>query len=202
MCGEYALELSDGSGTIGQVQCATIFARGFLVVQVIVGYEWLASGLTKLVHGDFTSGLSSDLHERAKKAAPWYRHFLDHTVIPHASSFGYAIEWAELLSGIVLIVGAALLLFRDERVGSRFNLWIAALTALAAFVGLVLAINFAFANRAGFSAVAPDSFDEAITLDSLLVGIQIVLLGVALASLRSSGADDVHRERRYRVLSS
>jgi hypothetical protein len=159
------------------------FATGFLLLQVVIGYEWFASGLTKLVHGDFAGGLSADLHERAKQSAPWYRHFLGSVVTPHASAFGYAIEIAELLSGIVLIAAAAIYLLRGERIGRRISLWLAASTGIAALAGLVLAINFVLANRMGFSPVASDSFDEGISLDALLVAAQIVLLGVAVAQL-------------------
>lgn len=160
------------------------FAKGFLLLQVVIGYEWFASGLTKLVHGDFPGGLAADLHERAKGAAPWYRHFLNSDVITHASGVGYAVEVAEVLSGVVLIAAAAVYLVRGERINRRFSLWLAALTGVAALVGLVLAINFVLANRAGFSPVGPDSFDEGITLDAILVLVQVVLLGVALAQLR------------------
>ena len=48
-----------------------------LVVQALLGYEWLASGLTKLVHGDFPGGLAGELTERSKDASGWYRSFLD-----------------------------------------------------------------------------------------------------------------------------
>jgi hypothetical protein len=173
------------------------FAKGFLLLQVIIGYEWFASGLTKLAHGDFPAGLSADLHERAKEAAPWYRHFLNSVVMPHASSFGYAIELAELLSGVVLIGAAVIFLVRRERIGRPLGLWLAALTALAALTGLLLAVNFVLANRVGFSPVAPDSFDEGISLDALLVGVQVVLLGVALAPLARLRLG--HTERQVEV---
>lgn len=156
------------------------FATGFLFVQVVVGYEWFASGLTKIVHGDFPAGLAADLHERARQSAPWYGHVLRSVVTPHARGFGYAIELAELFTGVVLIVGALIFLVRGEqRIGMRLRLWITSLTGLVSFAGLLLAINFALANRAGFSPVAADSFDETISLDALLVGVQVVLLGVA-----------------------
>src|SRR5262249_56270405 len=74
----------------------------------------------------------------------------------------------------------------------RFQLWGAGLGAGAAFAGLVLAVNFVLANRMGFSPVAADSFDEGISLDSLLVGIQLVLLGVALMSLAPLWAREAH----------
>lgn len=91
------------------------FAKGFLFLQAIIGYEWFTSGLTKLAHGDFPGGLADDLHERAKGAASWYRHFLDSDVIPNASGVGYAVEVVEVLSGVVLIAAAAIYLVRGER---------------------------------------------------------------------------------------
>ena len=159
------------------------FAKGFLFLQAVIGYEWFASGLTKLDHGDFPGGLADDLHERAKGAASWYRHFLNSDVIPHASGVAYAVEVTEVFSGVVLIAAAAIYLVRGERISRRFSLWLAALTGVAALAGLVLAINFVLANRVGFSPVSPDSFDEGITLDALLVLMQVVLLVVALAQL-------------------
>jgi len=174
---------------------------GFLLVQILVGYEWFASGLTKLVHGDFPAGLAADLHERAQEAAPWYGHFLRGVVIPHASGFGYAIEVTELLAGVVLMATAVvgLSVLRREQ-GRRLCLWTAGPTALAAFAGLVLAINFVLANRMGFSPVASDSFDEGISLDALLVGIQLVLLGVALASLSPLWARETQAGRHAGAL--
>lgn len=62
--------------------------------------------------------------------------------------------------------------------------------------GLVLALNFVLANRMGFSPVAADSFDEGVSLDALLVGVQIALLGVALAALaRLRVSEGAHRSR-------
>jgi len=174
-------------------------SAGFLLLQILVGYEWFASGLTKLAHGDFPAGLAADLRERAQVAAPWYGHFLRSVVIPHASGFGYAIELTELLSGVALIataVAGLLLLRREQGIDTRFHLWAAGLAAAAAFAGLVLAVNFVLANRMGFSPVAADSFDEGVGLDSLLVGIQLVLLGVALTSLAPLWAREAHTGHR------
>ena len=74
-----------------------------LLIQVCIGYEWLVSGLTKIVHGDFPAGLAAELRDMSKAAPAWYRGFLDGAVIPHAVAFGYAIEIAELVVGIVLL---------------------------------------------------------------------------------------------------
>jgi len=75
----------DTSGTLGRSSAAVV---ALLLVQVVIGYEWLVSGLTKIVHGDFPSGLAAELQDMSKAAPAWYRSFLDSAVIPHAVAFG------------------------------------------------------------------------------------------------------------------
>src|SRR6266540_5115313 len=88
-----------------------------LLVQLLVGYEWFVSGLTKVVRGGFPSGLADELREKSEGAAGWYKSFLDGSVIPNASAFGYLIEISELLVGVALIVAAIVWLARWQRLG-------------------------------------------------------------------------------------
>lgn len=44
---------------------------GLLVVQIIVGFEFFWSVLTKLVRGGFVSRLGADLQDRVKAAPAW-----------------------------------------------------------------------------------------------------------------------------------
>jgi len=149
-----------------------------LLIQVCIGYEWLVSGLTKIVHGDFPAGLATELQDMSKAAPAWYRGFLDSAVIPHAVAFGYAIEIAELAVGIVLL--AAVL-----RLPARVARFMPVMTATALVVGLVLAVSFALANGSSFGlGLAADSFDEGIDLDTMLVGLQLALLVFVLAGVR------------------
>lgn len=158
---------------------------GLLLVQLLVGYEWLMSGLTKIVRGGFPSGLASELSDKSQGAAGWYKSFLDGSVIPHASTFGYLIEIGELLIGLALIVAALVWLFRWERLPEAGRLAILATTAIASFVAIFMAVNFHLANGAPHPwFIAKDGFDEGIDLDSLLPGIQLVLLGVSVALWR------------------
>src|SRR6516165_7227150 len=85
---------------------------GILLIQIFVGYEWVDSGLTKIVRGGFPAGLAADLHDRVKGAAGWYRSFVDGSIIPHGVLFGYLIEIGELLVGIALIAAALVWLVR------------------------------------------------------------------------------------------
>jgi thiosulfate dehydrogenase [quinone] large subunit len=149
-----------------------------LLIQVCIGYEWLVSGLTKLVHGDFPAGLAAELQDMSKAAPSWYRGFLDSAVIPHAAAFGYAIEISELAIGIVLLVAV---LHLPAWIGRHMP----AATVVALVIGLALAVNFALANGSSFGLrLAQDSFDEGVDLDTMLVGLQLALLVFALASVR------------------
>jgi thiosulfate dehydrogenase [quinone] large subunit len=160
-------------------------STAFLLVEALVGYEWLASGLTKLVHGDFPGGLAATLGDMGKQSPAWYRGFLDAVVIPHAQAFGYAIELGELMLGVVLLAAAAISLLHDRRGDRIAN----GLIAVCAGVGLFLAANLELANGAHFGLpIAGDSFDEGIDLDTIMVGLQLVLLGSAVAALRAPRA--------------
>ena len=85
------------------------------LVLVVIGYEWLVSGFSKIANGDFAHGLAADLGDLAKESPAWYGDFLRTVIVPHAVAFGYLIEFAELAVGIVLVSVA----FTDLAAGSR-----------------------------------------------------------------------------------
>jgi uncharacterized membrane protein YphA (DoxX/SURF4 family) len=158
---------------------------GLLLVQMLVGYEWLVSGVTKIVRGSFPEGLADELREKSEGAPGWYKSFLDGTVIPHASTFGYLIELGELLVGISLIAAALIWLLRWEQLPAAGRLGVLAVTAIASLAGIFMAVNFHLANGAPHPWLIPkDGFDEGIDLDSLLPAIQLVLVGVSLGLMR------------------
>jgi len=153
---------------------------GLLVVQLVIGYEWAMSGLTKIVRGGFPAGLADELREKSEGAAGWYSSFLDSVVIPNGQGWGYAVELGELLIGLVLIGAALVWLFAWERVGARERRVLLLTTALASLGGIVMAVNFHLANGAPHPWLIPaDGFDEGVDLDSLLPAIQLVLAGVS-----------------------
>jgi hypothetical protein len=165
---------------------------GLLVVQLLVGYEWFVSGLTKIVRGGFPSGLADELREKSQGAPGWYRSFLDGSIIPHASTFGYLIEIGELLAGVALIGAALVWLTRWDRLPDAGRVAVLATTIGASLIAIFMAINFHLANGAPHPWLIPkDGFDEGIDLDSLLPAVQLVLVGVSVAVLRV-----LRRERR------
>jgi len=161
---------------------------GLLLVQLVVGYEWFASGLSKLVRGDFPGGLAAELRERAEGAAGWYRSFLDGAVLPHSRAFGYLIEIGELVTGLVLMGAALVWLLARGRLRRRACAAVYLATTTAAVAGIVLAVNFHLASGGPPPWALPGaSFDEAVDLDSLVVALHLVLLGVGVRLLLALG---------------
>jgi thiosulfate dehydrogenase [quinone] large subunit len=155
-----------------------------LLVQLALGYEWLVSGLTKIVHGDFPRGLAGELADLHAQAPGWYRGFLTGAVEPYGRAFGYAIEVSELLAGVVLVGAALGLLFGASRLSSRVQRRLQLATGAAALVGLALLVNFELASGGKFGlALASDSFDEGVSLDTLMIGLHLALLVFAAAAL-------------------
>ncbi len=171
---------------------------GLLIVQLLIGYEWFMSGLTKLVRGGFASGLAGELREKSDGAASWYRGFLDGTVIPNGTAFGYVIEIGELLIGLALLAAAIAWLFRWETLSRRARLAVLWTTAAAALGGILMNVNFHLANGSPHPWLIPrDGFDEGVDLDSLMPAVQLVLVAVSaglLLSLRRVTATVVARQ--------
>lgn len=158
---------------------------GLLVVQIVVGYEWLVSGLDKFVHGGFPAGLEEELVQKLSGTAPWYGAFLRGIVIPNARGFGYAIEASELLAGIALVGGALLWLFGWERLPVRLRAAVMLSAAAAAIGGAFLALNLHFANGANHPWLVPAAaFDEGVDLDVVLPAIQLAIASVNIVLFR------------------
>ena len=158
---------------------------GLLAVQVLVGYEWLISGLAKIVRGGFPGGLADELTDMAKGDTGWYRSFLENAIIPYGSTFGYLIEISEFAVGITLIGAALVWMFRWSSLSYGGRMAIVWVTALASFAGLFMNVNFHLAGAGTHPWLLPgDAFEEGVDLDSLLPAIQIVMIGVCLYAVR------------------
>ncbi len=153
---------------------------GLLAIQAAIGYEWVMSGLTKIVRGGFPSGLAAELREKSEGAPGWYRSFLDGTAIPNATAFGYVIEIGELAIGVALIAAAALWLLRWNLLSARARSAVLMATVVASLGGVFMNVNFHLANGSPHPWLIPgDGFDEGVDLDSLMPAIQLVLAGVS-----------------------
>lgn len=150
-----------------------------LMVQAVIGYEWLMSGLAKTRHG-FISGLAGELRDSSASATHWYRSFLNGTVIPNSHAFAYLVIVGELAVGVIFIAAAVLWLWRWDRLPDSARMGLLAATALAALAAIFMNINFHLANGSTHPWVLPkQGFDEGVDLDSLMPLLEFILLVVS-----------------------
>ena len=150
-------------------------------IQVIIGWEWITSGTIKVLSGNFPQGLSNTLQQGiAGNPNTWYVTFLQNIVQPNSVSVGYAIEWAEVTIGVVLISGAMLLISRPRMRGEpqhRLVIGFFALTAIVSVLSAILCINFHFWMGKGIiPGIGADAVDEGIDLDALIPLFSLVIL--------------------------
>jgi uncharacterized membrane protein YphA (DoxX/SURF4 family) len=116
-------------------------------LQLLLGYEWLASGVDKLLYATFPTAGGALLRGplQGGRLPALFAAFLRTMVLPHSVAFGYLIEWGETLAGLALIAGGLVTLLapvarrwlaseaaRWLTRGQRATEWLAAGAALGA----------------------------------------------------------------------
>ncbi len=164
-----------------------------LAIQIIIGYEWLASGVTKVASGTFVSGLAADLTDQSKDASHWYRTFLDSSIIPNARTFAVLIEVGEVLVGVAFIVAAIVWLTHWSHLSDRWRMTVLGATMLSAFAATLMAVNFHLAAGANHPWLIPaDGFNETIDVDMVLAFIQaafFIFSGYLILKIRREAGD-------------
>jgi uncharacterized membrane protein YphA (DoxX/SURF4 family) len=75
------------------------------VVRILTGILFVAEGLSK-VTGDFVTGeFAKEVPKIAARSFPFWRHFLEAVVVPHAAVFAWVVALGELAVGLGLVVG-------------------------------------------------------------------------------------------------
>src|SRR5215472_1404296 len=153
-----------------------------LLVQAVVGYEWLNSALTKIVRGGFASGLADQLARNSDGAPGWYRSVLGSAIIPHAAAFGYLIQAGELAVGLGLIATALVLLARGQRLSMTALQGVLAVTALMATGGAFMNLNFSlFSGNPPVWSLGGDAFSEGVGIDGILMLVQAAIAAICAA---------------------
>lgn len=120
------------------MQNSKIFYQGFLLMLLPSGLVWLRSGFTKIVEGKFPEMLEGILKKFAvDNPYPFYKSFLENTVIPNAKSVGTFIMWAELITALSIIIPVIYLLTRKQR-----NKIIEIILIAGLILGIFLNTNF------------------------------------------------------------
>jgi thiosulfate dehydrogenase [quinone] large subunit len=160
---------------------------GVCLVQLVLAYEWLVSGLNKLLNATFTVQLASTLHQNMNgNPYGWYVSFLRQIVLPYASLFGVLTELGELSIGVTLLVSAVIWLRRPHSQLSKHAGWAASL-ALAG--GVFLPLNFFFMSGDPLPWINPaNAFNEGVTIDMLVPFLSVALLIANLRAIRSTAS--------------
>ncbi|MFL5758599.1 MAG: hypothetical protein ACJ789_02610 [Thermomicrobiales bacterium] len=169
---------------------------GMAIVLLLLGYEWLLSGLNKVLSSDFLTGLGAELQATvADNPNNWYAHLLARMVIPHAWTAAALVEGGEIAVALGLFAGAALWLGVD-RISSRWartiHPWV-----IAALIGSALmTANYYFLDRNSFPWLRPSApFDEGLNIDGLLTLVSVALIVIQFLALHATTADFQREER-------
>ena len=150
-------------------------------LQLVAAYEWLVSGLNKVLAGIFPQQLHGVI-SGAMKGNPnvWDIGFLQGIVLPCCTIFDGVVECGEVLIGIALAVAAALWILGDRvpALVRRAGAWAAVAACLgAAFMN----VNFYVAIGGTFPTVSPaKATDEGVSIDVVLM---LVMLALAAANM-------------------
>jgi thiosulfate dehydrogenase [quinone] large subunit len=156
------------------------------LVFLLLGYEWLISGLDKLLSPDFLTGLGAELQDAmANNPNGWYVHFLARFVVPHARTAAALVEDGEVLVALGLFLGAGLWIFGDRlspRWARTVQPWV-----IGALVGsLLMTANYYVLAGNTLPWLRPSApFDEGIDLDGLLTLVSVALLGIQIMVMRA-----------------
>jgi thiosulfate dehydrogenase [quinone] large subunit len=171
-------------GVVAKVAPAAV---GLAVVEAAIGYEWLLSGLNKVLSSDFSSGLAKQLQSSLQgNPNGWYASLTNALVVPHAQLFATLVEAGELLVGLGLFAGAALWATGRITAGWARLLNLGVIAALVG--GILMSANYAVMSGDTLPGLNPgNAFNEGISIDSLLTIIGIGLLVVHVVASRRSG---------------
>ncbi|WP_067934540.1 hypothetical protein [Alicyclobacillus kakegawensis] len=142
----------------------------FPVILVILAYEWLVSGLDKLLSGTFVR----DMHNQMMQSIPdmqyhFYARLLQKYCMLHCEIVAALVETGEILVGLSFLFLAFL-----TATGRLNN----AMVKLGVFTGIVSAfmnLNFFFYQGGSFFVNTSDPFDEGIPIDLIMVFIQVAV---------------------------
>lgn len=157
-------------------------------LQLLLGYQWLLSGVDKLLYGSFPETMSTLLQQSLSggRLPGFFADFMRTFVLPNPTLFGALVEAGETLAGVGLIGSAIVELLRPF--ADRHGGWLAAtfkvgerlldiLAPLAAAGTLMLGLSYYFLDGApALLPTASIAYGGALNSGFLLALGSIVLL--------------------------
>jgi hypothetical protein len=147
-----------------------------LLIQAWLGYEFLISGWNKIaVNSSFTKGLAGYLKVTAGTRINSYASFINHYILPHGTMFGYLIEWAEVICGVILILAAPVLFVCLNKKAVMHKT--AAVLSILSLAGILLmSLNFYWMTGAATVLPGANPYIPGVSFDFFIVILSLVLI--------------------------
>ncbi len=159
--------------------------RWLCAVQAIVAYQWLLSGLNKLLNSGFSTHLPLALQQSVQSNPySWYVTMMRQMVLPHSTAYAALLAWTEAAVGGVLLAGALLWIVQPR---SFLTGLLGRLGCLALAAAALISLNGYLLAGNGVPWIDPaHAYQQAVPLDAIMALIALALLGANLSSLRRS----------------
>jgi len=139
---------------------------------LVIGFIWARSSWGKFTSDEFSKNFASTVSRFvAKNPYPWFKDFLENTVLANSSTFSFLVMWGELLSALSIVGGSAFLIMGTG--GKKAVV----LLAGGLLVGAFLSATFWFA--AGWTSPSTDG------LNLLMFAVEVVGLIYCLKLLKA-----------------
>jgi thiosulfate dehydrogenase [quinone] large subunit len=143
------------------------------VIQAILAYEWLVSGLDKLLDRGFSGQLSALLTQGAQgTAGSLYGAVIAHLALPNHTLFTLLIPWTETSIGGIMLLGAILWTVYPS---AHVTDLVAGAACLALLTAATLDLNYYLLGGGGLPWIDPANATEPG------INVDVMLLLVALA---------------------
>lgn len=132
-------------------------------ILAVFSYEWLISGLNKLLSENFISNLHAEMTENLTNVQmPFYHTFLHNYGLAHCTILAILVETAELCVGLSFGVLAIQVL--RGRLGKRFI----QLGILSCAIAIFMNLNFLLYEGGAVFLNVGDPFDEGVSLNFIM----------------------------------
>jgi thiosulfate dehydrogenase [quinone] large subunit len=169
---------------------------GLALVEAAIGYEWLLSGLNKVLSTNFSSSLAHELQTSLQgNPNTWYASVTSAVVMPHAQLFAALVEVGELLVAAGMFAGAAL--WVGGRAAASRGARLLNLGVIVALLGgILMSANYALMGGDTLPGInAANPFNEGVSIDSLLTIIGLGLVLIHTVALRRTSSFTASADR-------
>ena len=164
------------------------------LTQAILAYEWLVSGMDKLLDHGFGGQLSALLSQSAQGASGGlYSAVIAHLVLPNHTLLALVTPWTETGIGTIMLLSAILWAVRPY---AHVTVLVAGLACLALVTAATLDLNYYLLGGGGLPWIDPaNAAQPGINVDVMLLLFALTLCAanahaILQRRMRHAGADE------------